>query len=68
MTDEQFEIVQQLLDTIIALLLLNLPEDKAGKNLILALSKSGLPIKDIARLLGLTVNAVGKTIRRANKD
>jgi len=67
MTDEQFEIVQQRLDSILVLLCLIVPEDKTGKNLIVALHRSGLPLKEIARLMGLNANAVRMTISRAKK-
>ncbi len=65
MTDEQFGIVQQRLDAMLTVMCHNLPEEKTGKSLILALDKGGLPAKEIARMLGLKVNAVRMTIKRA---
>lgn len=65
MTNEQFEVVQQRLDAMLALMCHNLPEEKTGKSLVLALDNSGLPAKEIARMLGLKANAVRMTIKRA---
>lgn len=67
MTDEQFEIVRQQLDAILVLLSLTVPEDKAGKDLVIALDKADFPAKDIARLLGLTTNNVRVILHRAKK-
>lgn len=67
MTDKQFEIVQQQLDAIIILLSLIVPEENAGKKLVVPLDKAGLPAKDIARILGLTANNVNVTLHRAKK-
>ena len=67
MTDKQFEVVQQQLDAILILLSLIVPEEKAGKKLVVPLDKAGLPAKDIARILGLTANYVSVTLHRAKK-
>lgn len=68
MTDKQFEIVRQRLDAILVLMSLSVPEEKVGKELVVALDKAGLPVKDIARLVGRTVNNVRVTLHRAKKD
>ena len=65
MTNEQFEVVQQRLDAMLAVMCHNLPEEKTGKSLVLALNKAGLPAKEIARMLGLKANTVRVTISRA---
>lgn len=67
MTDEQFEIVRQRLDAILVLMSLAVPEDKAGKDLVIALDRADLPANDIARLLKLSTNNVRVILHRAKK-
>ena len=68
MTEQQFEIVQHRLDAIVVLLMLGLPDEKAGKDLVLALDKGGLPTTYIAGLLGQKIGTVRKVLQRAKKD
>ncbi|MEO1019274.1 MAG: sigma factor-like helix-turn-helix DNA-binding protein [Pseudomonadota bacterium] len=68
MTEEQYEALQQRLDAILVLLSLNLPEEKSGKPLMVALDQAGLAAKDIARILGVTANNVRVTLHRARKE
>lgn len=67
MTEEQFNFVRQRLDAILVMLMLNLPDDKAGKELVVALDNGGMSAKDIAQLLGQKVGTIRKTLERARK-
>jgi DNA-directed RNA polymerase specialized sigma24 family protein len=67
MTDQQFEALKQRLDALLLLLFRSVPEEKAGKDLLLALNDLGLAAKDIAPISGLTPNNVRVTLQRARK-